>query len=256
MPLIFEQFICRSDNFGVLIHDPQRQLTISIDAPEEEPIVARLNEHGWRLDHIFTTHHHQDHVEANIALKRAHGCTITGPANEADRIPGIDRKVSGGDVFSLGDIEVHVMDTPGHTLGHVSYWLPGERTVFAADTLFALGCGRLLEGTPEMMWNSLTSLAALPDDTAVYCGHEYTEANARFAVTIEPDNAELLQRAEAVRRLRAEGKMTLPTTIGLEKRTNPFLRANEPGIRARLGLRDAPAAAVFAEIRRRKDDFR
>jgi hydroxyacylglutathione hydrolase len=256
MPLIVEQFPCRSDNFGVLIHDPDQRVTASIDAPEEEPIVARLKEKGWNLDRILTTHHHEDHVEANLALKRAYGCAITGPAKEADRIPGIDDRVSGGDSFRFGGYEVRVIDTPGHTIGHISYWLPGAGIAFVADTLFALGCGRIFEGTAEMMWNSLEKLAALPDQTVVYCGHEYTEANARFAVTIEPENPELMRRAEEVRRLRSEGAATLPTTIALEKSTNPFLRADEATVRARLGMDDAPAAEVFAEIRRRKDDFR
>ena len=256
MPLIVEQFPVRSDNFGVLIHDPDQRVTASIDAPEEEPIVARLREKGWTLDRILTTHHHSDHVEANLALKHAYGCSITGPAREADRIPGIDTQVGGGDTFQFGGFEVRVIDTPGHTLGHVSYWLPAAGVAFVADTLFALGCGRVFEGTPEMMWASLERLAGLPNETVIYCGHEYTEANARFAVTIEPENAELMRRAEEVRRLRSEGKATLPTTVALEKRTNPFLRANERTIRARLGMEQAPPAAVFAEIRRRKDNFR
>jgi hydroxyacylglutathione hydrolase len=256
MALIVEQFPCRSDNFGVLIHDPDDRVTAAIDAPEYEPIVTRLRDKGWNLDLILTTHHHADHVEANLALKREFGCSVTGPAAEADRIPGIDRQVRGGDMFTVGSVEVRVIDTPGHTLGHVSYWLPEAATAFVADTLFSLGCGRVLEGTPDMMWTSLEKLAALPDETAVYCGHEYTEANARFAVTIEPDNPDLARRAEEVRQLRADGKPTLPTTIGLEKRTNPFLRTREKSIRDRLAMEGATPAQVFAELRRRKDNFR
>jgi len=256
MALIIEQFFCRSDNYGVLIHDPDAGLTASIDAPEEKPIRDALAAKGWRLDRILTTHHHGDHVQANLPLKTTYGCTIVGPAGEADRIPGIDELVKGGDTFTFGGFAVHVIDTPGHTLGHISYWLPSAGVAFVADTLFALGCGRVFEGTPEMMWDSLLKLRALPDETRIYCGHEYTEANARFALTIEPDNADLVARAEEVKRLRAAGKPTLPTTIALEKATNPFLRADTPGMGARLGMADAMPAAVFAEIRRRKDNFR
>jgi hydroxyacylglutathione hydrolase len=256
MALIIEQFFCRSDNYGVLIHDPVAGLTASIDAPEEKPIRDALAAKGWRLDRIFTTHHHGDHVEANLPLKATYGCTIVGPAGEADRIPGIDETVKGGDTFLFGGFEVRVIDTPGHTLGHISYWLPTAGVAFVADTLFALGCGRIFEGTPQMMWDSLLKLRALPDETRIYCGHEYTEANARFALTIEPDNADLVARAKEVTRLRAAGKPTLPTTIGLEKATNPFLRADAAGMGARLGLADAASAEIFAEIRRRKDNFR
>jgi len=242
MPLTIEQFICRTDNYGVLLHDDQTGLTAAIDAPEEAPIAERLKARGWNLDHIFITHHHEDHVEGNVALKRAFGSTITGPAKEADKIPAIDRKVSGGDTIAFGDYRIEVMDTPGHTLGHISYLIRSERLAFVADTLFAVGCGRVIEGTMPMMWDSLVKLAALPDDTIVYCGHEYTEANIRFALTAEPDNPDLVRRAAVVKALRAEGRMTLPTTIGLEKQTNPFLRAG--------------SAERFAELRRRKDAFK
>jgi hydroxyacylglutathione hydrolase len=254
MALIVEQFPCRTDNFGVLIHDPDTRLTASIDAPEFGPIAATLK--GWRLNRILTTHHHADHVEANLALKKEFASTVTGPALEADRIPGINEEVRGGDSFMFGGFQVRVIDTPGHTLGHVSYYLPEAGIVFAADTLFAMGCGRIFEGTAMMMWNSLARLAALPEETGVYCGHEYTEANARFAVTVEPENADLISRAEEVRRLRLAGKATLPTTIGLEKRTNPFLRAGQASIRARLDMVNAEPVDVFAELRRRKDNFR
>lgn len=155
MALIIDQFGCKSDNFGVLIHDPETRQTASIDAPEFEPIKHHLAEHRWRLDRILTTHHHLDHVEANLPLKSAFDCSITGPAGEADRIPGIDATVKGGDILSLGSFEVRVLDTPGHTLGHISYYIPSAKVAFVADTLFSLGCGRLLEGTPEMMWESL-----------------------------------------------------------------------------------------------------
>jgi len=255
MALTIDQFTCRSDNFGVLIHDTDANVTASIDAPEFQPIVDRLSERRWNLDEILTTHHHGDHVEANLTLKTAYGCTITGPARDPDKIPGIDRKVKEGDSFTFGGYEVRVLETPGHTLDHLSYYLPAAKVAFVADTLFALGCGRVFEGTPEMMWASLEKLIALPDDTTIYCGHEYTQANARFALTIEPDNAELVARAAEIDHLRAEGKPTLPTTMALEKATNPFLRVNEPSIRQRLGMENASPAEVFGEIRKRKDNF-
>jgi hydroxyacylglutathione hydrolase len=168
----------------------------------------------------------------------------------------VDRTVKGGDCIRLGSYDIDIIDTPGHTLGHISYYLPAARTAFVADTLFAVGCGRVIEGTMAMMWDSLAKLMALPGDTAIYCGHEYTEANIRFAMTIEPDNVALVARAAEVKALRAAGQATLPTTIAREKETNPFLRAREPGIRARLGMKDASDAAVFGEIRRRKDSFK
>lgn len=256
MALVIEQFPARTDNFGVLIHDDAAGLTAAIDAPEEAPIVAKLKEKGWRLDHIFTTHHHTDHVEANLALKAAYGCTISGPAGEAAKIPGIDVWLSEGDHFLFGHHPVRVIETPGHTLGHITYHLPEAKVAFVGDTLFAVGCGRVIEGTMEMMWRSLEKLLALPDDTSIYCGHEYTEANIRFALTIEPGNAALTRRAAEVAALRAKGKATLPTSQALEKATNPFLRVDEPAIRKLLGMEGAPQAAVFGEIRKRKDSFR
>lgn len=255
MALAIEQFNCLSDNFGVLIHDPDTGITASIDAPEEGPITAKLAEKGWSLDRIFTTHHHADHVDGNLPLKSAQGCKITGPAGEAAKIPGLDDAVSEGDKIAFGSVELSVIETPGHTLGHISYWIPKSGVAFVADTLFAMGCGRVFEGTPEMMWNSLEKLLALPDETTIYCGHEYTLANARFALSIEPDNGELVARASEVEKLRAAGEPTLPTTMAIEKRTNPFLRVNEPAIRSNLGMADATPAEVFAEIRKRKDNF-
>lgn len=250
------QFPCRDDNFGVLIHDAKSGQTASIDAPELKAILALLEERGWELTHIFTTHHHIDHVEANLELKAKFGLTITGPAGEADKIPGIDKSVKGGDQFDFAGHRVNVIDCPGHTLGGISYSIPSQKLLFAADTLFSLGCGRLLEGTPAQMWASLSSLMALPNDTVVYCGHEYTASNARFALTIDPDNQALVERALVVEKLRAAGKPTLPTTLGAEKAANPFLRAGDGAIRERLGMAKASDAEVFAEIRKRKDNFR
>ncbi|NNU59303.1 hydroxyacylglutathione hydrolase [Ochrobactrum soli] len=253
--LEIEQFICRSDNYGVLIHDPVSALTAAIDAPDAYAIEAALERRGWTLDFIFTTHHHLDHVEGNAALKKKFGLSIIGPKDEESKIPGIDRTVHDGEEFTFGLFKVRVISTPGHTAGEISYYIPDAKVVFTGDTLFALGCGRLFEGTPATMFRSLQKLVALPGDTAVYCGHEYTESNARFALTIDPDNSALKERALEIGRLRTADKMTLPSSISLEMATNPFLRWHDSRIRARLGMQDAPDEAVFAEIRKRKDLF-
>ena len=253
--LEIELFPCRSDNFGVLLHDPATGATASIDAPEEAPIIEALERRGWTLTHILTTHHHGDHVEANAALKKRFGVTIIGPAKEAARIPGLDQAVDGGDRFEFAGHPVDVIWTPGHTAGHICFHFPEDKLLMAADTLFALGCGRLFEGTAADMWSSLSKLAALPDDTTVYFGHEYTLSNARFAVTVDPDNAALTKRVAEIEALRAAGKFTAPTTIGVEKATNPFMRAGDAAIRTTLGMPSASDAEVFGEIRRRKDNF-
>jgi hydroxyacylglutathione hydrolase len=250
------QFICREDNYGVLLHDRDSGATASIDAPDASAIESALSERGWRLTHILTTHHHADHVEGNLPLKERFGCRIIGPAHESAPIPGLDAKVAGGDAFDFGGREVRVIDTPGHTAGHISYHLPQEQLAFVADTLFALGCGRVIEGTMDMMWQSLDKLRKLPAETTVYVGHEYTETNARFALTIEPDNRALSERAERVFAARKRNEMTLPTTIGEELATNPFLRPESSSIRSRLGMNGKSDAQVFGEIRRRKDNFR
>lgn len=255
MNLEIDAFICRSDNYGVLIHDPDSGETAAIDAPDGDAIAARLAERGWSLTSIFTTHHHGDHVAGNAALKAATGCRITGPAREAERIPGIDETVKEGDEVSLGRHRFAVIETPGHTSGHVTYWCREQALVHAGDTLFSLGCGRLFEEPPEVMWRSLRKLAELPRETVLYCGHEYTEANGRFALTIEPNNLDLQARVEDVKRLRAEGRMTLPSTIGQELATNPFLRADKPRLRKAIGLAEADAEEVFAVLRSRKDAF-
>lgn len=256
MALIIDQFFCRTDNYGVLIHDDVARVTAAIDAPEEAPIVARLKERGWRLDRIFVTHHHADHTDGILPLKAAYGAKVTAPEREAGQIPGVDDTAKGGDRLRFGAFDIEVIDTPGHTLGHISYYIPSARIAHVADTLFAVGCGRVIEGTMDMMWASLEKLATLPPDTQVYCGHEYTEANIRFALTVDPENQDLIARAAEVKALRASGKATLPTTIARELATNPFLRAGDAGIRKRLGMENAPASAVFGEIRRRKDAFR
>lgn len=254
--LAFHQFVCRSDNYGLLVHDDKSGSTAAIDAPDATEIERQLAATGWELTHILTTHHHGDHVEGNLALQRRYGCSIIGPRKEAGRIPGIDREVSGGDVFSWAGREVRVLDCPGHTLGHIAYHIPADGVVFAGDTLFSLGCGRVFEGTMEDMFRSVSQFAALPPGTQLYCGHEYTQSNARFALAVEPGNPALRQRAAEVDRLRAQGRMTCPSTLAAECAANPFLRTGSPEIRKTLGLKTASDAEVFAELRRRKDSFR
>ncbi|OHV82058.1 hydroxyacylglutathione hydrolase [Rhizobium sp. LCM 4573] len=254
-PLEIEVFSCRSDNYGVLVHDPESGLTASIDAPEEKPIVEAANRRGWKITHIFTTHHHTDHVEANLALKERFHLEIIGPFNEAVAIPGLDKTMADGDEFQFGEHLVRVIETPGHTAGHICYHFPDDKLLFAADTLFALGCGRLFERPAADMWHSLQKLAVLPDETAIYFGHEYTLSNARFALTIDPGNERLKVRAAEIEAQRAEGKFTIPTMMGLEKETNPFLRANDPAIRRNLVMESKTNEEVFAEIRKRKDNF-
>ncbi|MBX9591615.1 MAG: hydroxyacylglutathione hydrolase [Hyphomonadaceae bacterium] len=251
--LEIHQFPCLSDNYGVLIRDAGAGLTASIDAPDAATVAAALKDKGWTLTHILTTHHHGDHTGGNAALKAQTGCTIIGPRNEAAKIPGIDTKVGEGDTFMFGAHEVRVLDTPGHTAGHITYVIPSAKVAFAGDTLFAIGCGRVIEGNAQMMWQSLKKLMALPKDTTVYCGHEYTQSNARFALTIEPENAQLQTRAEAVDQLRAAGQPTLPTTIGIELETNPFLRPHVAAIQKRLGMEGKPEWQIFGEIRERKN---
>lgn len=255
MSLKVEQFMCRSDNFGVILHDTEGGETAIVDAPEENAIRAVLERTGWSPTLLLVTHHHPDHVAANLALKERYGLTIVGPRAEAAKIPGLDRSVSEGDTIEFAGRTVEVIETPGHTSGHVSYHIPQEKLAFAGDTLFALGCGRLFEEGPAVMLRSMKKLAALPPETVVYCGHEYTLSNARFAVTVEPDNEELKARAGRIEAIREEGKATLPTTIADELATNPFLRWNAAGVRATLGMQDASEEEVFAEIRRRKDNF-
>jgi hydroxyacylglutathione hydrolase len=249
-------FICREDNYGVLVHDNKTGATASIDAPEAAAIERELKRKGWQLTHILVTHHHFDHVEGNLALKDQFGCAIIGPAAEADKIPGIGKMVKGGDSFSFAGRTVQVIDTPGHTKGHIAYHMPSDFSAFVGDTLFAMGCGRVIEGTMEEMWNSLAVLRKLVPHTYIYCGHEYTEANARFALSVEPGNRALQQRAELVSRQRAKGEMTVPTLMADELKTNPFLRWDSPEIRKNLGMESASDAAVFAEVRTRKNNFK
>jgi hydroxyacylglutathione hydrolase len=226
-----------------------------VDPAVEAPVVAELERLGVRLTHILNTHHHNDHVGANLALKARYGCQIVGPLADKARIPGIDLALAEDDTFRLGDATARVFDVPGHTSGHIAFWFEGEKALFCGDTLFALGCGRLFEGTPAQMWASLLKFRALPDATRVFCAHEYTQSNARFAVTADPANAALAARARDVDAARAKGEATVPSLLGLEKATNPFLRADDPGLAATFGLAGRPPVEVFAAIRAAKDRF-
>jgi len=253
MGLQVEQFMCRTDNFGILIRDEATGAVGLIDAPEEGPILEAIERTGWTPGVLFVTHHHPDHVEANLALKARFKLRIVGPKAEAAKIPGIDETVEEGSDLTFGEERVRVIETPGHTAGHVAYVFETSGVAFTADTLFALGCGRLFEGSPATMHASLQKLAALPAETTVYCGHEYTLSNARFAMTVDPTNPVLKERVAKIEALRAQGKPTLPTTIGAERSTNPFMRPHDPAIRRNLGMETASDAEVFAEIRKRKD---
>jgi hydroxyacylglutathione hydrolase len=244
-----------SDNYVYLFKDPASEAVGIVDPGEAEPVLAALDRLGWRPTHIFNTHHHADHIGGNGVLKQRFGCTIVGPAADRNRIPDLDVAVGEEDIYRFGSQEVRVFETPGHTSGHISLWFSEASALFSGDTLFALGCGRLFEGTPAQMWNSLLKLRALPADTRIYCGHEYTLSNARFAVTVDPDNPALKERAADIVILRDAGKPTIPTTLGVERATNPFLRADDPGVAAAVGLAGADPVEVFAEIRRRKDRF-
>lgn len=249
------QIPCLSDNYGYLVHEPSSGATATIDTPEVEPILKALAEKGWKLTHILNTHHHFDHAGGNAALKEKTGCVVVGPKGEKDLIPGIDRAVGEGDIVELGAARARVIEVPGHTRGHIAYSFADDQIAFVGDTLFALGCGRLFEGTPQQMWTSLNKLTALPDETVVYCAHEYTQSNARFALSVEPQNAALVARAKEIDAKRARGEWTVPTTIGLEKETNPFLRAASRDLRLTIGMEKASDVEVFAETRKLKDSF-
>jgi hydroxyacylglutathione hydrolase len=243
------------DNYVYLVRDREQGACAAVDPAVAAPVLDALRSLGWTLTHVFNTHHHHDHVGGNMELKQATGCTVVGHGKDAARIPGIDVHVNDGDSIDLGAQTALVLDVSGHTSGHIAYWFEDSAAVFCGDTLFSLGCGRLFEGTPEQMWSSLRRLRALPDDTMAYCAHEYTASNARFALTIEPTNPDLIRRVEEVERLRSVGTPTVPSSIGVERATNPFLRADVEDLKASAGLAGLDAVATFAEIRRRKDVF-
>lgn len=254
------QFLCLSDNYGVLLHDPETRRTATIDAPEAGPILAALEAKGWALTDILVTHHHADHTQGLAALKaRFPNARIVGPAKEAakirasGKIDALDAELGEGDRVTVGRLEAHVIEVPGHTSGHIAYHFADEDLLFAGDTLFALGCGRCFEEKPAVMHHSLGKLARLPGATQVYCGHEYTQSNARFALGVDGGNALLVERGAEIDRMRAAGAFTLPTTIALEQATNPFLRADDAGIRTALGMTEADEIDVFTELRERKN---
>lgn len=240
--LQIRMFPCLNDNYGFLIHDPQSGQTASIDTPDGAEIMRQADEAGWTLTHIWNTHHHFDHVGGNLEIKAARDVTIIGPRAEAARIPGLDIAAGDGDIVSLGALKSTVWDTPAHTAGHIAYYFDSEAAIFVGDTLFALGCGRLFEGTAEQMHAAMQRFASLPEYTDVYCAHEYTLSNGKFAVTVEPDNPDLLSAIQRAKALRAQGKPTVPTTIGAEKAANPFMRA--------------ASAKQLGEIRAAKDSFK
>jgi len=229
-----------SDNYVWLVHEPESGETMVVDPSVAEPVLDEAQARGWTITQIWNTHWHPDHTGGNAAIKEATGCTITGPAAEAERIPTLDRKVAEGDSVSLGKVNAQVLDVPAHTAGHIAFHFPTERVAFVGDTLFAMGCGRLFEGTAEQMYSNMRKLEALGDETRIYCAHEYTQSNGRFALTVEPDNSALVSRMEKVNAMREAGEPTVPTTIALERATNPFMRAASVAeLAARRAAKDA-----------------
>jgi hydroxyacylglutathione hydrolase len=256
MTIHVHQLPCLADNYAVLVHDSATGATAAIDAPDAAPILAVLDANHWQLSDILLTHHHGDHVQGVAGLKgKFPDARVVGPKKEAARIGGLNVEIAEGDVVKVGEIDLSVFDTPGHTAGHIAYYIESDDLLFAGDTLFALGCGRVFEAPMGTMYHSLMKLAALPGETQVYCGHEYTLSNARFALTVDPDNNLLAERAAEVEEMRKQGKPTLPTTIALETATNPFLRAEDPGVQKAVGMEGADPVAVFTELRERKNKF-
>ncbi len=255
MPVEIVTIPCLSDNYAFLVHDDQSGQTALIDVPEARPILKALQDRGWSLSEVWITHHHADHVQGLADVLKTHPAKVRGSQTDAHRLPDLDIAHQDGDRFTFSDHEVQVMDVSGHTIGHICYYVPSAKAVFTADSLMALGCGRLFEGTAEQMWRSLSKLAKLPPDTNVCSGHEYTAANAKFALTIDPDNPELISRSKEISAARASDTPTVPSSLALELATNPFLRASSPEIRARLNMEEAPDVDIFAEIRARKDAF-
>ena len=246
---------CLSDNYAFLLRDHDSGAVALIDVPEAAPIMAELDRRGWTLSQVWLTHHHPDHVQGLAEVLTRFPAEVIGAKADAHRLPPLDRAVAEGDSIELGALAAQVLDVSGHTVGHIAFHVPQAKAAFTADSLMALGCGRLFEGTPAQMWESLQKLAALPRDTTICSGHEYTAANAKFALSIDPDNPRLISRAEAVEKARSKGQPTVPSVLREELETNPFLRAGDPGLQARLGMSGADPADVFAEIRTRKDRF-
>jgi hydroxyacylglutathione hydrolase len=248
------QFPCLSDNYGFLLHDPASGETACIDTPDAEACLREAAAKDWRITQIWNTHWHPDHAGGNAAIKAATGCAITAPSVDAPKIAGVDRTVGNGDTVALGEWAARVIDVGGHTMGHIAYHLPEAGIAFVGDSLFALGCGRMFEGTPSQFWESLSRIKALPPDTTLYCAHEYTQSNARFALHADPDNVELQLYAGDVAERRARGEPTVPMQLARELATNPFLRADDEDMRNRWG--GSNAAETFARLRAAKDGFR
>lgn len=255
LELQIKQIATRNDNYVYLIREPEQNRVAVIDPSDYEPVKETLEELGWQLTDILNTHHHNDHTGGNIELKQRYGCTITGPRADHDRVAGIDVDVGDGDKVFLGNTNAEVLDTPGHTRGHIAFWFPDSHALFCGDTLFVLGCGRTFEGTAEQMWASLQKLRNLPDKTRVFCAHEYTQANAKFAVTIEPTNVNLVRRVEDIDNLRAQGQPTVPSILEDEKSCNPFLRCDVPEVASAVSLSADSPVSVFAKLRSMKDNF-
>lgn len=242
-----------SDNYAYLIRDVDSGVVGVVDPGEAAPIEAALGQRDWTPDWILLTHHHSDHIGGAERLREAYGAKIAGAAQDAKRLPKLDAELEPGEDWGFGSQLVEILDAPGHTIGHIAFHFPRAKALFSGDALFALGCGRLFEGSAAQLWGALKAFGQLPPETKVYCGHEYTLSNARFAATIETGNAALQDRLKEIEALRAAGEPTIPTTIGREMATNPFMRAGEPSVKAAVGLPEADPAIVFAEIRRRKD---
>ena len=255
MPLEILTVPCLSDNYAFLLHDDDSGKTALVDAPEAAPILEALSQRNWNLDFVLITHHHWDHIDALPALQEHHNPKIIGATADQHRLPPLDIALQDGDTFECLGETLHVHDVSGHTVGHIAYHFPKSKAVFTADSLMAMGCGRLFEGSAEQMWASLSTLASLPEETMVYSGHEYTKSNTEFALTIEADNPDLHARAKEIAQARENGQPTVPSKLSLERATNPFLRAAEPSIKAALNMTSRSASEVFAEIRKRKDKF-
>jgi hydroxyacylglutathione hydrolase len=255
MPAAFHTFLCRTDNIGVLIHDQASGSTASVDVPEAEAVEAALRDKGWKLTHILVTHRHLDHIEGIPALKAKTGARVIAPKKAAAQVPQADELVAEGDKVKVGELAATVLDTPGHCADHISFWFAQENALFAGDTIFTLGCGRVSEATPSVLWSSLQRIAALPNETRIWSGHEYTLANAKFAISVDGTNEALKTRYAKIEKLRAENKLTVPTTLADEKATNPFLRAGDPKVQKAVAMSGADASAVFAELRERKNRF-
>lgn len=253
--LAIELVPCLRDNYAYLLHDAAEDVCAVVDPSEAAPVKAALAAKGWRLTHILNTHHHPDHTGGNARLKQEFGVQVVGPEKDRERIPALDIGVDETTPFALGSHQARILEIPAHTRAHIAFVFESDDAVFTGDTLFAMGCGRLFEGTPDMMWQSLSKLMTLPDSMRVFCGHEYTLNNGRFALTLEPGNRDLVARMRDVEDCRVEGAPTIPSTIGLEKKTNPFLRPDSAEIRRTLNMARASDVEVFAEMRSRKDRF-